>query len=435
MDNVTHSLLGAALAQAACLPGVVSALDPRTGGLNERQASAVRALFMFTSVLANNFPDADLLLVPLTPGTLGYLLHHRGHTHVFLAVLPLALLVVLAALVLRAFPVVKTLPGSIWKAVFGLAVVGGVAHIGADSMNSYGVHPFWPFSGAWSYGDAVFIVEPLFWIVLGGYVATRSRSFIARALPAVLVGAVVAFGLRVGLLPWPALTVLGLALFWTLVSGLVLFRARPWAHAASTFLCAGGIVGAFFALGAVARAHVRAQMSERAPRSALLDVVSDPLPSNPLCWNVLTVERLPGQGPNEAQGSGDETIVTRSGRVALFPGVFPLSSCPRREGEGVALQPSTVAPSETLAFDGEASFSLGAMRARVNADCALQAWTRFTRVPVFTFSPDAAHDLRYARHQKESFSRLALSAVPTAPENCPPNVPNWTPPRADIWER
>lgn len=432
VDNVTHSLLGAAIAQAACLPGVVRALDPRSGGLSERQMSAARSLFMFTSVLANNLPDSDLLLVPLTPGALGYLLHHRGHTHVLLAVLPLALLALLAALVLRAFPVIKSLPREIWKSVFVLALIGNAAHIGADFMNSYGVHPFWPFSNDWYYGDSVFIIEPLFWITLGGYVATRSKSLVARALPAVFVGAIVAFGLKVGLLPWPALTALGATAAWTVLAGVVLFRQRPWAHAVSTALLVSALVGTFFVLGDKAKAHVRAEMSVRAPGHDLLDVVSDPLPSNPFCWNILTVERIPAHLAASAKTSG-ETVLTRSGRLALFPQVFPLASCPRREGMGVALQPSTVVANGTLAFDGEASFPLEATRVRVQADCALHAWTRFARVPLFTFGPEAAHDLRYARHQTNSFSRMEISSEPPVPEDCPPNVPPWTPPRADLW--
>jgi sec-independent protein translocase protein TatC len=54
-------------------------------------------------VLAGNFPDLDLVLTPLLPAPLGYLLHHRGHTHTVLYALPQMLL--LAALMV-ALPVV-----------------------------------------------------------------------------------------------------------------------------------------------------------------------------------------------------------------------------------------------------------------------------------------------------------------------------------------
>ena len=49
-----------------------------------------------TCALAGNFPDLDLVLTPLLPAPLGYLLHHRGHTHTVLYAFPQAML--LAAL-------------------------------------------------------------------------------------------------------------------------------------------------------------------------------------------------------------------------------------------------------------------------------------------------------------------------------------------------
>ncbi|WP_370466973.1 metal-dependent hydrolase, partial [Salmonella enterica] len=44
-----------------------------------------------------------------------------------------------------------------------IACLATLLHIALDFTNSYGVHPFWPFDNRWYYGDAVFIVEPLFW--------------------------------------------------------------------------------------------------------------------------------------------------------------------------------------------------------------------------------------------------------------------------------
>ncbi|HEX7941208.1 MAG TPA: metal-dependent hydrolase, partial [Gemmatimonadaceae bacterium] len=77
MDNLTHSLVGAALAELT-LP----ADAPR----------ATRRTFFITGVLAANLPDADLVYTRITAPPIGYLLHHRGHTHTFggLVVLGLA---------------------------------------------------------------------------------------------------------------------------------------------------------------------------------------------------------------------------------------------------------------------------------------------------------------------------------------------------------
>jgi hypothetical protein len=50
----------------------------------------------------------------------------------------------------------------------GLAIGMGLAlHLAMDYTNSYGLHPWYPFNARWFYGDMVFIVEPLFWVVLG----------------------------------------------------------------------------------------------------------------------------------------------------------------------------------------------------------------------------------------------------------------------------
>ncbi len=89
MDNLTHSLVGLALGELThrLLPAEPDA--PR--------ASTRRRLLLTGAALASNFPDLDLVLTALAPAPLGYLLHHRGHTHTLLYALPQAL-VLLAAL-------------------------------------------------------------------------------------------------------------------------------------------------------------------------------------------------------------------------------------------------------------------------------------------------------------------------------------------------
>src|SRR5215470_5595387 len=70
MDNVTHSLAGVLVAEMVCL-----------GREQEPDATRFRTAALWTSVLANNLPDMDFVYRRITPGKLGYLLHHRGHTH------------------------------------------------------------------------------------------------------------------------------------------------------------------------------------------------------------------------------------------------------------------------------------------------------------------------------------------------------------------
>lgn len=57
-----------------------------------------------------------------------------------------------------------------------------------DSLNSYGVHPYWPVRNRWFCGDAVYIVEPLYWA------ATASLLGVVRAAAALMYFARAPFG-------------------------------------------------------------------------------------------------------------------------------------------------------------------------------------------------------------------------------------------------
>src|SRR4051812_3839266 len=88
MDNLTHSLIGITLART--LSGSQNSAEKPKAALDPRAV-------LWTSVLGNNLPDFDFIVPPLLGGgKLGYLLHHRGHTH---TVLFLPLLGLIAAAV------------------------------------------------------------------------------------------------------------------------------------------------------------------------------------------------------------------------------------------------------------------------------------------------------------------------------------------------
>jgi inner membrane protein len=147
MDNLTHSLLGAALAKTR---------------LGRASPLATPAL-----IIAANLPDIDLLAW-LFGGKAAYLLHHRGITH---SVLGIALEIVLLFLLLRWIE--RRRAGSHPRAVhvdrgLGVAIlVGLISHVLLDSLNSYGLRPWLPFDGTWYYGDLVFVVEPWMWLIFG----------------------------------------------------------------------------------------------------------------------------------------------------------------------------------------------------------------------------------------------------------------------------
>ena len=116
------------------------------------------------AVIAANLPDIDLAYTWITPPPLGYLLHHRGYTHTVAGLLALAVALPLA---MRLWPAVRGSSSRALAWLWGTVAINLIGHVALDALNSYGVHPFYPFDTRWYYGDAVFIFEPLVWLILG----------------------------------------------------------------------------------------------------------------------------------------------------------------------------------------------------------------------------------------------------------------------------
>ena len=51
--------------------------------------------------------------------------------------------------------------------LLGLSYVAVLTHLALDWMNTYGIRLLMPFDGRWFYGDALFIVDPWVWLLLG----------------------------------------------------------------------------------------------------------------------------------------------------------------------------------------------------------------------------------------------------------------------------
>jgi inner membrane protein len=154
MDNLCHSLMGAALGRA---------------GLARRTA-----LGMTTLVIANNLPDVDVAVFATDTLAMSF---RRGWTHGVPAqlTLPLALTALMVGgdrlFRARAADRVKPLQ------VLLLSYVGVVAHVFMDYLNSYGVRLLMPFSERWFYGDALYIVDPWMYVALGvGWWWSRRRD-------------------------------------------------------------------------------------------------------------------------------------------------------------------------------------------------------------------------------------------------------------------
>ena len=99
MDNLSHSLVGLVVGEL-----VQRSLAPEPDPARNRTR---RRLLLTAGALASNFPDLDLVLTPLLPSPIGYLLHHRGHTHTLLYAIPQALLLI--ALLYALWPSARAL--------------------------------------------------------------------------------------------------------------------------------------------------------------------------------------------------------------------------------------------------------------------------------------------------------------------------------------
>ncbi len=147
MDNLTHSLIGAALGQA---------------GLKRKTGLAMPAL-----IIAANLPDIDAACFFWLDGTehLGF---RRGITHGPIAMVLLPLLLAAALWCYDRWQGGRgKRPEDRLPVHFGwllaLSLIGCLSHPLFDWFNNYGVRFLEPFSSTWFYGDVLFIIDP--WII------------------------------------------------------------------------------------------------------------------------------------------------------------------------------------------------------------------------------------------------------------------------------
>ena len=159
MDNICHTLVGAAFGEA---------------GL-KRQTRFGNATLM----IASNLPDVDVLVFASNLPAVAF---RRGWTHGILAqaLLPIALTAAMLG-VNRLFPGRADEPPARTRGLLLLSYVGVLSHVALDLLNNYGVRLLMPFSNRWFYGDAVFIVDPWLWLILGSAIWLTRRRGIATA--------------------------------------------------------------------------------------------------------------------------------------------------------------------------------------------------------------------------------------------------------------
>lgn len=384
MDNVTHALLGVLLARAAL---------PWVGSLRGA---------LWAAILASEAPDLDLVLSPFFEDTrLGYLVHHRGHTHTLVGAAVLA--VGCAAFARWRDPAAR--PGPL----LALAFVGAFLHLGADAWNSYGVHPFWPFANGWHYGDMIFILEPLLWLGLLPLAVATATGRLARIGLGAL-GLVLAGITAVGLGPLAAGAWLLAA---TALSALLVRRNRIALPAALTV----AVLVGFGAASRTADAALRARFATARAGEDVLDVVLSPRPATPWCWQGFVLSRDP------------TSYHARSVVLSLAPGLTaPLACDLRPVAARTAPMVGADLPADAAVIWGDRfEAPVGALAALAAESCRVDAFLHFARAPFWDDDGERiiVGDLRYDFEPGTSFAEIVtVRTVPPDTRGCD-NLPPW----------
>lgn len=392
MDNVTHAFLGAAMAECAV---------PRNA------SPAARTVFMSVGVIAANAPDVDLFYNGLIEQPLGYLLHHRGHSHTLPGLAVLGLVIWCS---LRLWPRGRLAVRGMEARLGALVAVALASHLLADTANSYGTHLWYPLSSGWVYGDAVFVLEPWLWAMLGATLAMnagRAWRALIVALTLALIGALLHVGLLQG---GVAATLLG-----TVAAAAALVRGWPrHARAAAVLAAASALVIVMSGVSRVAKAQARGAIAGDA--GDVVDVSADANPGVPWCWAVMVLQRSPDT-------PADALLATRA-TVSLLPRIWPASSCASaRLSAGWATE---VRRSDAVVWHRRWTIDLGALRALYDGNCRARAWLQFGRMPYA--ANGSLVDLRFELPIGQNFTPMTLGTG--AP--CPAYAPRWQPPRRDV---
>lgn len=438
MDNITHSLAGALIANGVLL---VRGRTSATSGTTPFASTAIT-----TGIIGANLPDSDVAWSALMQASGRYddissLLHHRGFTHSLLAAMAWILALWIAASWVhgrrRRGGADRAASSGTGITLLLIATLSVLSHVTLDFTNDYGVHPFSPFVNRWYYGDTSFIIEPWLW-VFGAAVLLHLTT---RRVMRIGLGAVIA--LAVGL-SWvvPQVSTIPAALV-TLgaIGALVALRGSAPARATRFGIVGWMLVTGSFAIGTSA---VRSQVLDAAdsgPRLAtgalpvadgdsvllLRDVVVSPFPANPLCARVVTVE------------SGPSTYRIMTAWAAAAPRVVTAQWCARAARAELSPGAQHLAMRRVTGADTEAirwGFHWSAPRAELvtlaRASCEVAGWLQFARAPFWARTVGDSiivGDMRYDRDQGVSVALFTLGATPA---RCPVAAP-WMPPRNDVW--
>lgn len=345
MDNLTHTLVGAAMARSGPARGV--------------------PLAMGTLVVAANAPDVDVL--SFVHGPYFALEFRRGITHGWPALAALTVAVAAGAMAWDRWVRARRNPESSrarWIPLFLLAGIGVLSHPVLDWMNSYGMRWGMPFSDAWSYGDTLFIIDPLIWLTLGAAVylsgsRERTGSLLWGALAAVTTALVL-----VGPVPWPTRVLWCVAVFATALAGALRGPggASPAGPVRTTHGPAWALAAVALYVGAGVVAGRAAESQVRTEAATLGLEVRD-----------VMVTALPG-----APGASEVEVRTDAGYV---PGSHSWWGRDR-----VALHPDRLVPTRSVAGSPGAEPPAGVLEA-ASRDPDVRSYLVWARYPFFVAEP------------------------------------------------
>lgn len=381
MDNITHSLIGLAIGEAVAV-----------------HRKKARVPIWIASAAANNLPDLDLIQTSLFfRDRLGYMLHHRGHTHTFLVGPVLGLL-----LLLGLWLCWRKRPDMPWREIVFVSILGSFTHLLADFWNSYGVHPLWPANQNWFYGDMVFIVEPWIWALILPMVFFACATKWGKSLSALLLAFIVILAWKHEAVPAPAAAILSLG---ALASFLVQWKMPSRGARVTVAIAATAVV--LLSLFTLSQS-IRKEYARPGAELAL-----HPFPANPLCWSGLRAKLSESEYRAEAF------------TIAPFSSIFPVAKCPNLQ-ETVITAPLRA----SMEQDSPAVKYLGLFSApraeyeKLSQDCRMNAFLRYARIPFWKKFNGGwiVGDLRYDREEGLGFTELFL---PLEPVVCPHGVPPW----------
>jgi len=167
-------------------------------------------------------------------------------------------------------------------------------------------------------------------------------------------------------LPWGSFAALA-----CIAVALGALQHRAGVRGASGLLAALAVGIGFVGMQGYASGQARRAVAEAVQKmnaaSLVLDAAVSSFPTNPLCWNFVSVE----------SNASAASYRLRRGIVSLAPDILPVAGCPAR----LADRPSQTVLTPAIALLSQQHGSLDTLRKLRNENCHFAAWLRFARAP------------------------------------------------------